>query len=130
MGELTLLGETVREPVKKLETFSAPLGVRDVTLTTEEFTSVCPITGQPDFSTVTILYHPDKLCLESKSLKLYFWSFREEGAFCEALASQICTDVLAATQAFYCRVDVAQRPRGGIGITAMAQMVRKGKNDV
>jgi len=116
---LTILGKQVREPTKKLETFENP-GVESVTMTCHEFTSLCPITGQPDWGTIEIMYHPDKKCLESKSLKLYLWTFREEGSFCEALAKQICDDVFEVLRPTWVQVSVTQTPRGGIGITASA----------
>ena len=75
-------------PSKNLETFANPKPERDYEIRFEcpEFTCLCPMTGQPDFATIRIAYVPDQLCVELKSLKLYLWSFRNEGAFCEALA--------------------------------------------
>lgn len=122
MPDLTILGQTVRQPLRQLETFPAPPAVTQVTLASEEFTSICPITGQPDFQTVSISYQPAGCCLESKSLKLYLWSFREEGHFCEALAERIAQDVMAALQARSVQVTVQQRPRGGISIMAVAEV--------
>jgi 7-cyano-7-deazaguanine reductase len=87
----------------------------------DEFTSLCPVTGQPDWSTVIIEYAPRNRCIESKSLKLYLWSFREEGIFCEALADRIAADVFAACQPGWCRATVVQKPRGGIKITSVAE---------
>ncbi|MRR09847.1 preQ(1) synthase, partial [bacterium] len=89
VSRLTLLGRTVRKPVKKLEAFPNPHPGRDyrVILETAEFTALCPITGQPDFGTITISYVPDKLVVESKSLKLYLWSFRQEGHFHEEVVN-------------------------------------------
>ncbi|MCL6611191.1 MAG: preQ(1) synthase [Peptococcaceae bacterium] len=86
----------------------------------DEVTSLCPVTGQPDWETVTIEYEPDKHCIESKSLKLYLWSFREEGHFCEALDSRIAQDVQEACRPKWCRVTVRQKPRGGVKIEATA----------
>lgn len=125
MADLTLLGQQVRHAVRQLETFPRPPTVVTVTLTTDEFTSLCPITGQPDFQTVSITYRPDKLCLESKSLKLYLWAFREEGHFCEALAARIAADVMAAVQPFSVQVVITQKPRGGIAIVAQAEAQRE-----
>ena len=91
-----------------------------VELTSDELTAVCPITGQPDLYRVTIACRPDALCLESKSLKLYLSSFRNEGVFCEALAVQIRDDVAGALELTPDRVNVTleQKARGGITITA------------
>lgn len=118
--EFEVLGKTVRHPVKKLDVFPAPPNMVEVTLTSDEVTSLCPVTGQPDWETVTIKYIPDKLCIESKSLKLYLWSFREEGVFCESLASRIYTDVVNACKPRWCQVTVRQKPRGGVAIEAVA----------
>ena len=95
-------------------------GVADVELVSDELTAVCPITGQPDLYRATIGYRPGPLCLESKSLKLYLMSFRNEGAFCEALAVRIRDDVAAALElpADAVRVALEQKARGGITITA------------
>ena len=79
--EFTALGKTVREPSRNLDTFPKPEGVETVVMESDEVTSICPVTGQPDWETVTIEYAPDQACIESKSLKLYLWSFREEGVF-------------------------------------------------
>jgi 7-cyano-7-deazaguanine reductase len=118
--EFQSLGKEVRQPVRRLEVFAAPPGVDCVTLTSDEVTSLCPVTGQPDFATVTVEYAPDGLCLESKSLKLYLWSFRDEGVFCEAMATRIAADVAAACRPKRVTVTVVQKPRGGITITARA----------
>ena len=83
------------------------------------------MTGQPDFETITIEYEPDAHCIESKSLKLYLWSFRDEGVFCEALSAEIAADVMAAARPFSCTVTVEQRPRGGITIRAVASRERE-----
>jgi 7-cyano-7-deazaguanine reductase len=104
----------------KSEAFPAP-GVQTVTLTALEFTSVCPKTGQPDFGTVTIEYSPRDLCIESKSLKYYLWSYRDVGAFCEALAARIADDIVAAIAPKSLKVTVDQNARGGIAITAVAE---------
>ena len=118
--EFKALGRHVSEPSRELETFPAPEFVDVVTLTSDEVTSLCPVTGQPDWETVTIEYVPNGLCIESKSLKLYFWSLRNEGAFCEALAAQIATAVFEAAHPSRCTVTVVQKPRGGITISAVA----------
>jgi 7-cyano-7-deazaguanine reductase len=91
-------------------------------MTSDELTAVCPVTGQPDLYVATIEYSPETLCLESKSLKLYLTAFRNEGAFCEALAVQIRDDVAEALELprEKVRVSLEQKARGGITITATA----------
>ena len=122
--DFSILGKTTREPMRALETFEKPQSVQTVIMKSGEVTSLCPVTGQPDWDTVTIEYAPDKLCVESKSLKLYFWSFREEGHFCESLADRIANDFFNACEPFWCKVTVAQKPRGGIEITSVAEVRR------
>jgi 7-cyano-7-deazaguanine reductase len=122
--EFKALGKHVTEPRRELETFPAPDHVDLVSLTSDEVTSLCPVTGQPDWETVTIDYVPDRLCIESKSLKLYFWSLRDDGVFCEALAAEIAAAVFDAAQPIRCTVKVVQKPRGGITITATASRTR------
>jgi 7-cyano-7-deazaguanine reductase len=121
LPEFTALGHAGSDHYAGLETFPNP-GVSTVELTSDELTAVCPITGQPDFYLASIEYSPDMLCLESKSLKLYLARFRNEGAFCEALAVRIRDDVAAALQLSADRVSVTleQKARGGITITATA----------
>ncbi|NLK51168.1 MAG: preQ(1) synthase, partial [Syntrophomonadaceae bacterium] len=104
--EFEALGKKVSHPVRKLEVFSKPTGVTTIKMDSDEVTSLCPVTGQPDWETVEIEYAPDQYCLESKSLKLYLWTFRQEGVFCEALASQIAQDVYQSAQPFWCKVTV------------------------
>ncbi len=122
--EFQALGKRTTAPSKTLDTFPKPDGVTTVTFTSNELTSLCPVTEQPDFSTVVIEYKPDQLCIESKSLKLYLWSFRNECAFCEALASTIANAVFTATQPWACRVVITQNVRGGISIQAEAERKR------
>ena len=85
-------------PTKQLETFPNPRAGRDyhIAFDCPEFTCLCPMTGQPDFATISIDYVPAELCVELKSLKLYLWSYRNEGAFHEAVTNQICDDLVAA----------------------------------
>lgn len=116
--EFKALGSKIQHAVRELETFPSPQTIQRVVLESDEFTSLCPVTGQPDWGTVTIEYVPDKLCIESKSLKLYLWSFREEGAFCESLTEQIAKDIGEACKPLWCRVIVNQKPRGGVRIIA------------
>ncbi|KYH31973.1 preQ(1) synthase [Neomoorella mulderi] len=120
MMEFEALGKDVREPRKKLEVFPKPANVKTVILESDEVTSLCPVTGQPDWETVIVEYAPAKYCIESKSFKLYLWSFREEGVFCEALADTIARDIYRACSPHWCKVTVIQKPRGGIKITASA----------
>ena len=115
------LGHAGSDAYAGLETFPNP-GVASVELVSDELTAVCPITGQPDFYTATITYEPRGLCLESKSLKIYLSRFRDQGAFCEALAVQIRDEVAAALELDERSVHVTlrQKARGGITITASA----------
>lgn len=85
-------------PSKSLETFENPAAHRDYEIRFDcpEFTCLCPLTGQPDFATIRIAYTPDELCVELKSLKLYLWSYRDEGAFHEAVTNKILDDLVAA----------------------------------
>src|SRR5437868_12714090 len=119
--EFVALGHSGSEHYAGLESFPNP-GVVEVELTSDELTAMCPITGQPDMYIATIVYRPDSLCLESKSLKLYLLHFRNEGAFCEALAVRIRDDVADALQLDKAAVEVTleQKSRGGITITATA----------
>ena len=117
--EFVALGHAGSGHYAGLETFENP-GVARVELTSDELVAVCPITNQPDMYVATIEYDPDALCLESKSLKLYLASFRNEGAFCEALAVRIRDDVAEALELATDRVRVTlrQKARGGITIVA------------
>ncbi len=127
LKQLTLLGSgKTAKPIRKLETFPNHTK-RDytVTLTTEEFTCVCPMTGQPDFAKITIQYIPDKKIVESKSLKLYFWSFRNEGVFHEHITNVILDDLVAALSPRFCKVTAEFAVRGGIGIIVDAEYVGK-----
>ncbi|MDP9381058.1 MAG: preQ(1) synthase [Chloroflexota bacterium] len=119
---MVVLGAQVREPVKKLDTFPRPEHTYYVSMQTDEVTSLCPVTGQPDWYTVRIEYGPDELCIESKSLKLYLWSFREEGHFCEKLADIIATDVQEQVRPRWVEVTVIQKPRGGISIDSRSRI--------
>ena len=120
-GEFVALGHAGSEHYAGLEAFPSP-GVSHVSLTSDELVAVCPVTGQPDFYTAAIEFWPGPLCLESKSLKLYLASYRNEGVFCEALAVQIRDDVAAALElpADKVRVTLTQKARGGITIAATA----------
>jgi 7-cyano-7-deazaguanine reductase len=120
--DLTLLGQPIRHPVEHLESFPAPDGCTRVRFTSDELTSLCPITGQPDFSSVEIDYQPNLRCIESKSLKLYLWGFRDKAAFCEQLAVDIATEVRLAIEPVHVRVTVTQHARGGIETEATAEL--------
>jgi 7-cyano-7-deazaguanine reductase len=117
--EFVALGHAGSEHYAGLESFPNP-GVSQVELVSDELTAVCPITGQPDLYVAAIEYQPEALCLESKSLKLYLARFRDQGAFCEALAVKIRDDVAEALELGPERVTVTleQKARGGITITA------------
>ena len=121
--DLTLLGHEVTQPVRKLETFpnQHPGRRYTVTLVCSEFTCMCPITGQPDFATITIRYIPDQRIVESKSLKLYLWSYRDEGTFHEHVTNQILEDLVEALDPISCHVTGAFNVRGGISITVDAE---------
>ena len=111
------------KPSKDLETFDNPNPERDYTIRIDipEFTCLCPKTGQPDFAELTLEYVPDAKCVELKSLKLYVWSFRDEGAFHEAVTNQILADLVAATQPRFMRLTAEFNVRGGIYTTIVAE---------
>jgi 7-cyano-7-deazaguanine reductase len=110
------------QPSKTLETFENPNPQRDFTIriNVPEFTCLCPKTGQPDFATIHIEYIADKLCVELKSLKMYMWSFRDEGAFHEKVTNQILDDLVRATDPRFMRVKAEFYVRGGIYTTVIA----------
>ncbi|MDQ3858943.1 MAG: preQ(1) synthase [Actinomycetota bacterium] len=119
--EFVALGHAGSEHYAGLETFENP-GVTRVEMTSDELTALCPITGQPDMYEATIDYAPQRLCLESKSLKLYLAHYRNEGTFCEALAVRIRDDVAEVLELDVAEVTVTlrQKARGGITIAATA----------
>ena len=104
------------QPSKNLETFVNPQPQRDYTIRIDvpEFTCLCPKTGQPDFATLHIEYVPDELCIELKSLKLYVWSFRDEGAFHEAVTNQILDDLVKTCTPRFMRLTAEFNVRGGV----------------
>lgn len=110
-------------PSKQLETFPNPEPERDYTIefTCPEFTCLCPRTGQPDFATFTIRYVPDRACVELKTLKLYLWSFRDEGHFHEAVTNRILDDLVAATRPRKMTVVGDFQVRGGIHTVVTAE---------
>ncbi len=126
LSGLTLLGQDVRQPVRKLETFPNKHPGRPyvVTLICQEFTCLCAATGQPDFATITIRYVPDLRIIESKSLKLYLWSFRDEGHFHEHVTNIILDDLVKALDPIKCEVTGDFNVRGGISITVEARYER------
>ncbi|HZN54160.1 MAG TPA: preQ(1) synthase [Candidatus Polarisedimenticolaceae bacterium] len=111
------------KPSKALETFPNPERRRDYTIefTCPEFTCLCPRTGQPDFATVTIRYVPDRTCVELKSLKVYLWSFRNEGHFHEAVTNRILDDLVAAVSPRSMEVVGDFFVRGGIHTVVTAR---------
>ena len=115
-------------PVKELETFPNPTPKRDYLIHMEipEFTCLCPKTGQPDFATLILDYIPDKKCVELKSLKLYIWSYRNEGAFHEAVTNRILDDLVAALKPRYARLIAKFYVRGGIFTTIVADHRKAG----
>lgn len=116
------------QPTKNLETFPNPMGERDYTIRIRipEFTCLCPKTGQPDFATLNLEYVPDQTCVELKSLKLYVWSFRDEGAFHEAVTNRILDDLVAATKPRFMRLTAEFNVRGGIYTTVVAEHRKPG----
>jgi 7-cyano-7-deazaguanine reductase len=114
------------QPSKRLETFANPARDADYTIrmTLPEFTCLCPKTGQPDFATIRVEYVPDELCVELKSWKLYLWSFRDEGAFHEAVTNRILDDLVAAIAPRRARVEGAFNVRGGIATTIVAEHLK------
>jgi len=111
------------QPSKTLETFDNPQSGRDYTIRIEvpEFTCLCPKTGQPDFATILIEYVPRELCVELKALKLYMWSFRDQGAFHEAVTNTILDDLVAAIAPNFMRIRAEFNVRGGIYTTVIAE---------
>lgn len=111
------------KPSKDLETFDNPRRGRDFTIRMEipEFTCLCPKTGQPDFATIHLEYVPDEKCVELKSLKLYMWSFRDEGHFHEDMTNRILDDLVAVTQPKFMRVTGEFYVRGGIWTDVVAE---------
>ncbi|QIK38115.1 NADPH-dependent 7-cyano-7-deazaguanine reductase QueF [Caldichromatium japonicum] len=110
-------------PSKTLETFPNPDPNRDYTIRIRipEFTCLCPKTGQPDFAELLLEYVPDQRCVELKSLKNYIWSYRNEGAFHEAVTNRILSDLAAATEPRFMRLTAAFNVRGGIYTTVIAE---------
>jgi len=116
------------QPTKTLETFPNPAVDRDfhIHMQIPEFTCLCPKTGQPDFATLLLDYIPDHLCVELKSLKLYIWSYRNEGAFHEAVTNRILDDLVAATAPRFMRLTAKFYVRGGIFTNVVAETRKPG----
>ena len=117
-------------PSRKLETFPNPSPKRDYVIHHEcpEYTALCPVTGQPDFGTIVVDYVPDRKCVELKSLKLYLWSFRDEGHFFEQVTNQICDDLVLALAPRRLTVTGRFNVRGGITTTVTAAWEGKGRS--
>ena len=124
---LSLLGHTAKFPEEPraatLETFRNENGKRDywITFDCHEFTSICPVTGQPDFAKIQIQYIADRLCIETKSLKFYLASFRNTRSFNEAIVNRILDDIIAASRPRRAIVSGEFSPRGGIGVRVVAE---------
>ena len=120
--------EMATTPSKALETFPNPRPGRDfeISFETPEFTCLCPMTGQPDFATIRIRYTPDAKCVELKSLKLYLWSYRNEGAFHEAVTNRILDDLVEALDPRWMLVEGDFLVRGGIHTVVKAEHRKQG----
>ena len=116
------------KPNNKLAVFPNPAPQRDfhIHIQMPEFTCLCPMTGQPDFATLTLDYVPDKKCVELKSLKLYTWSFRNEGAYHEKVTNQILDDIVRALAPRFARLTAKWYVRGGIFTNVVAEHCKKG----
>ena len=110
-------------PSRELETFPNPAPERDypIRIRVPQFTCLCPKTGQPDFAELTLEYFPDRLCVELKSLKLYVWSYRDQGAFHEAVTNLMLADLVGATLPRFMRLTAEFNVRGGIFTTVVAE---------
>jgi 7-cyano-7-deazaguanine reductase len=122
------LGSQATHASRSLETFANPAPERDYTIrmTIPEFSCLCPKTGQPDFATLKLEYVPNERCVELKSLKLYVWSFRDRGAFHEAVTNEILQDLVAATKPRFLRVTAEFNVRGGIYTAVVAEHRQSG----
>ena len=120
-----VLGTIVQHPVDQLDVIKFSEPPQEVEFVTHELASICPVTNQPDVSTVVITYEPDDCIIESKSLKLYLWGFRNVGIFCEAIAVEIAERVMIDAHPHNVSVTVKQQARGGIVTTATAQHTKE-----
>lgn len=128
MTDQSLGAKPTAQPTKTLETFENPNKTRDFHIHMEipEFTCLCPKTGQPDFAVIYLDYIPDQTCVELKSLKLYMWSFRDEGCFHEAVTNRILDDLVAATQPKFMRITSKFYVRGGVFTNVVAEHRKAG----
>lgn len=128
MNPTELGGKPTAQPTKTLETFENPNPNRDFHIHMEipEFTCLCPKTGQPDFATIILDYIPDHHCVELKSLKLYMWSFRDEGCFHEAVTNRMLDDLVAVTQPKFMRITSKFYVRGGVFTNVVAEHRKTG----
>jgi len=128
MSDQSLGAKPTAQPTKTLETFENPNPNRDFHIHMEipEFTCLCPKTGQPDFAVIYLDYIPDQACVELKSLKLYMWSFRDEGCFHEAVTNRILDDLVAITQPKFMRVTAKFFVRGGVFTNVIAEHRKAG----
>lgn len=128
MNALSLGKKPSAKPTKKLETFTNPCPSRDFNIHMQipEFTCLCPKTGQPDFATLYLDYIPHKKCVELKSLKLYIWSFRDEGCFHEAVTNRILDDLVKATEPRFMRLRAEFFVRGGVFTNVVVEHKKKG----
>jgi len=115
-------------PSQRLQSFRNPSPERDYRIRMEmpEFTCLCPLTGQPDFAHLELEYVPDRLCVELKSLKLYLWSFRDQGAFHEAVTNRMLDDLVRATRPRFMRLTARFNVRGGIATAIVAEHRKRG----
>jgi 7-cyano-7-deazaguanine reductase len=122
-------GRMASRPSRKLITFPNPSRARDYVIrhVCPEYTALCPVTGQPDFGTIVVVYAPDRLCVELKSLKLYLWSFRDEGHYFEQVTNQILDDLVKACRPRRMTVIGRFNVRGGITTTVVARHAAKGR---
>jgi 7-cyano-7-deazaguanine reductase len=118
-----------RSPDRRLVTFANPSPGRDYVIRHDcpEYTAVCPVTGQPDFGTILVLYTPDRLCVELKSLKLYLWSFRDEGHYFEQVTNQILDDLVRVVKPRHMTIVGKFNVRGGITTTVVARFDAKAR---
>lgn len=122
--KLKALGRRVTK-FTKLETFPKPRHVHTITLISDEMTAQCPVTNQPDWYKIEVTYTPDKLAVESKTVKLFIQSFRDKGHFCEKLTSDIAEHFFKELTPFYIKVTMTQKPRGGVAIVSTAEIFKK-----
>jgi 7-cyano-7-deazaguanine reductase len=125
----TVLGATPTTATKELQVFPNPNPERDYTIeiVSPEFTCLCPVTGQPDFAEITLRYVPDALCVELKSLKLYYWAYRNEGAFHEAVTNRILDDIVGSVAPREATVVGKFNVRGGLYTTVTATYSAPGR---